>query len=163
MASERAARRMPVILCIVAALMLTMAPLPDWADSFRPNWVVITMIYWAMLLPRTYSVGTAWVVGLVLDVAQGTLFGQHALALALVVYITVKFHLQIRVFPISQMTATIFAMLALYQFVLFWINGVAGINSPAVAYWGPVLTSTVFWPFVSAIFGNIRYRVHSRS
>ena len=158
MASESNFRRLPVFICIVVAFMLMIAPMPAWAEPFRPDWVALTMIYWSMLLPRTYSVGYAWIIGLVMDAAQGTLFGQHALALTFVVYIAVKFHLQIRVFPMSQMTATVFAMLALYQFILFWINGVAGINAPAVAYWGPVITGSILWPILSGIFGGIRIR-----
>jgi rod shape-determining protein MreD len=162
MSSGRASRRLPVLSCIVASLMLAIAPMPAWAESFRPDWVPLTLIFWSMLLPRTYSIGWAWVIGLILDVAQGTLFGQHALALCLVIYITVKFHLQIRVFPMLQMTATVFALLALYQFVLFWINGVAGINAPAVAYWGPIVTGTLIWPLLSTIFSGVRYGAPSR-
>jgi len=162
MSSDRATRRLPIVACIVASLMLAIAPMPDWAESYRPDWVALTLIFWSMLLPRTYSIGWAWVIGLILDVAQGTLFGQHALALCLVVYITVKFHLQIRVFPVTQMTATVFALLALYQFILFWINGVAGINSPAVVYWGPVVTGTLVWPLLSMVYSGIRYGTDSR-
>jgi rod shape-determining protein MreD len=162
MSSERASRRLPVVACIVVSLMLTIAPMPAWAEAFRPNWVPLTLIFWSMLLPRTYSIGWAWVIGLIIDVAQGTLFGQHALALSLVIFITVKFHLQIRVFPVMQMTATVFALLSLYQFLLFWVNGVAGINSPAVTYWGPVLTGTLVWPLLSMVYGNIRYTASSR-
>jgi rod shape-determining protein MreD len=162
MSSDRASRRLPVIACIVASLMLTIAPMPGWAEAFRPDWVPLTLIFWSMLLPRTYSIGWAWVIGLILDVAQGTLFGQHALALSLVIFITVKFHLQIRVFPILQMTATVFALLSLYQFILFWVNGVAGINSPAVTYWGPIVTGTLIWPLLSMVYGNIRYTASSR-
>ena len=158
MSSARAARRLPVLMSLIFGLMLAIAPLPDWAAPYRPDWVVLTMIYWTMLLPRTYSVGWAWVIGLMMDAAQGTLFGQHALALCFVVYISVKFHLQIRVFPMSQMTATVFAILALYQFILFWINGVAGINAPAVTYWGPVISGTLIWPVLSTVFGSIRLR-----
>lgn len=162
MSNDRASRRMPVILCIVASLMLTIAPLPEWAETYRPDWVPLTLIYWSMLLPRTYSIGWAWVIGLIVDVAQGTLFGQHALALILIIYVAVKFHLQIRVFPMLQMTATIFALLALYQFILFWINGVAGINAPAVTYWGPVISGTLIWPVLSVFYGGIRYSARSR-
>jgi len=163
MSKDRASRRLPILLCIVASLMLTIAPVPDWAEVYRPDWVPLTLIYWSMLLPRTYSIGWAWVIGLIVDVAQGTLFGQHALALVLIIYIAVKFHLQIRVFPMLQMTATVFALIALYQFILFWINGVAGINAPAVTYWGPVVTGTLIWPLLSVIYGNIRYSASARS
>lgn len=158
MTPDRTSRRLPVLACIVAALMLTIAPMPDWASSFRPDWVALTLIYWAMTLPRTYSVGTAWIVGIVMDVAQGTLLGQHAIALCFIVYITVKFHLQFRVFPTSQMSATVFAMLALYQFILFWINGVAGVTTSAITYWGPVITGALIWPLLTMFFGGLRYR-----
>jgi rod shape-determining protein MreD len=161
MSSRQPSRRFPVIASIVVSLTLAIAPLPDWAVAYRPDWVALTLIYWSLLLPKTYSVGWAWLAGLVLDIAQGTLFGQHALALCFVIYISVKFHLQIRVFPMLQKTVTVFAILALYQFILFWINGVAGINSPSVTYWGPVLTGTAIWPLLSLLYGNIRYRTRS--
>lgn len=161
MTRDRASRRLPVIACIIAALMLAIAPMPDWASPFRPDWVALTLIYWAMTLPRTYSIGTAWIVGIVLDVAQGTLLGQHAIALCFVAYIAVKFHLQFRVFPTSQMSATVFAILAFYQFILFWVNGVAGVNAPAVTYWGPVITGALIWPLLALVFGGVRYRVRS--
>jgi rod shape-determining protein MreD len=138
--------------------MLSIAPMPDWAAPYRPDWVALTLIYWSMTSPRTYSVGSAWVIGLVLDVAQGTLLGQHALALCLVIYITVKFHLQLRQFPTLQLTATVFAMLALYQFILFWINGVAGVNTVAVSYWGPVISGMLLWPLLSMMLGSLRFR-----
>jgi rod shape-determining protein MreD len=109
-------------------------------------------------MPRTYSVGTAWVTGIVLDVAHGTLLGQNALALAFVTYLTARFHLQLRVFPMLQMTATVLALLAIYQFILFWINGVAGTYADAVAYWGPLVSGTVLWPLVAHFYSGIRYR-----
>jgi rod shape-determining protein MreD len=161
MSNGRNARRLPVLMSIVAALMLSIVPLPTAIEQFRPDWVALTLIYWAMTLPRSYSVGTAWVVGIIVDVAHGTLLGQHALALCFVIYLTVKFHLQLRVFPLSQMTATVFALLALYQFLLFWINGVAGLHTESVTYWGPVITGTLIWPLLSMFFSGIRYRARA--
>jgi rod shape-determining protein MreD len=161
--SRRGSGRLPVIVTIILSIMLTVVPLPEWAESFRPDWVALTLIYWAMMMPRTWSVGSAWIVGIVVDVAQGTILGQHALALCLVVFITVRFHLLMRVFPMQQLTATVFALLALYQFILFWINGAAGIDVPLSSYWGPVITGTVLWPVVMAFLSGIRMRVqHGR-
>ena len=151
--------RLPVIISIVIALMLMLVPLPDVVGAFRPDFVVLVLIYWAMMLPRTWSVGSAWIVGLLLDVAQGTILGQHALALCFIVFVTARFHLLMRVFPMSQLTATVFALLALYQFLLFWINGVADISAPAISYWGPVISGTIIWPVVSMFLSGIRMRV----
>jgi rod shape-determining protein MreD len=159
MSDARAARQTPIVISLVIALMLAIAPLPEWAEPFRPDWVVLTLIYWSMTFPGNYSVGAAWIIGLIVDVAQGTLLGQHALAFSIVIYVTVKFHLQLRQFPLLQLTATVFAMLALYQFVLFWINGVAGVNAPMVTYWGPVLGGTMIWPLVTIVLIGVRQRV----
>ena len=156
-------RRLLVIVTIVVSLMLMVVPLPDWATPYRPDWVALTLIYWAMMMPRTWSVGSAWIIGIVLDVAQATILGQHALALCLIVFITVRFHLLMRVFPMQQLTATVFAILALYQFILFWINGVAGVDVPAVNYWGPVITGTVLWPVAVMLLRGVRVRIQHQN
>jgi len=158
---SRSSRRIPVIMTLLVGLMLTVMPLPDAAEPWRPDWLALLLIFWAMQLPRTWSVGSAWFVGIIVDVAQGTLLGQHALALAFIVFVTVRFHLLMRVFPLSQLAATVFALLALYQFLLFWINGVAGVTAPAVAYWAPVLTGTAVWPFLYSFLSGIRHRARS--
>ncbi len=155
---ERASRRTPVIVSLILGLMLTIMPLPDAIEAFRPDWLAMLTIYWAMQLPRTWSVGTAWITGIVLDVSQGTLLGQHALALCCVAFITVRFHLLMRVFPVPQLTATVFPILAIYQFLLFWINGVAGVDAPLVVYWGPVVSSTILWPVLMMFLSGMRYR-----
>ncbi len=164
MTSTRASRHLPFIVTVLLALMLTLVPLPDALDPFRPDWVVLILIYWGMTAPRNYNVGSAWVIGILLDVAQGTLLlGQHALALCVIVYITIKFHLLMRVFPLLQLTATVFALLALYQFLLFWINGVAGETAPAISYWASVITGAIVWPFLSMFLSGVRFRAQTRA
>jgi rod shape-determining protein MreD len=159
----RASRRTPVVITLVVGLMLSIMPLPESIRMLRPDWLALLMIFWAIQLPRTWSVGSAWIVGLVLDVAQGTILGQHALSLCFIVFITVRFHLLMRVFPMQQLTATVFAILTLYQFILFWINGVAGVDVPLVRYWGPVLTGTLLWPIITMVLSGVRMRVqHGR-
>lgn len=158
MSRDRNSRRLPVLITLVVGLMLTIVPLPGAIEAFRPNWLALLLIFWAMQLPRTWSVGTAWIVGIVLDVSYGTLLGQHALALCLVVFATVRIHLLMRVFPLLQLSATVLALLALYQFILYWVNGVAGVSAPPVTYWAPVITGTLIWPFFHTFLSGVRYR-----
>ncbi len=158
---SRAERRLPVLITLLVGLMLSIMPLPESAEPFRPDWLALLLIFWAMQLPRSWSVGTAWVIGIVLDVSYGTLLGQHAVAMCVIVFITVRFHLLMRVFPLSQLTLTIFALIALYQFILFWINGVAGVTAPSITYWGPVVTGTILWPFLYMFLSGIRFRAPS--
>ena len=94
MSSGRASRHLPVVLSLIVALALTMLPLPPALDIIRPDWLALIVIFWALSVPRSYGVGIAFLVGIVLDVSQGTLIGQHALGLTVIAYITVRFHLQ---------------------------------------------------------------------
>ena len=163
MSRDRSSRRLPVIITFIVGLMLTVMPLADSVEPFRPDWLALVVIFWAMHLPRTWSVGSAWIIGIVLDVSYGTLLGQHALALCVIAFATVRFHLLMRVFPLSQLSATIFALLALYQFILFWVNGVAGVSAPAITYWAPVITGTLIWPFLFMFLSGVRYGSRSGS
>lgn len=157
----RASRQLPALMSFVVGLILTIMPLPEAAEAFRPNWLAMLVIFWTMQLPHTWSVGTAWIVGIVLDVSQGTLLGQHALALCCVAFIIVRFHLLMRVFPIPQLTAAVFPILVMYQFLLFWVNGVAGVDASLIVYWGPVISSTILWPVVMIFLSSLRYRTPS--
>jgi rod shape-determining protein MreD len=94
MSREVSSRRLPVVITLVVGLMLSIMPLPNLIAPFRPDWLALLLIFWAMQLPRTWSIGTAWIIGLILDVSYGTLLGQHALALCVIVFITVRFHLR---------------------------------------------------------------------
>ncbi|MDE0789118.1 MAG: rod shape-determining protein MreD [Woeseiaceae bacterium] len=161
MNKSRASRQLPALMSFVVGLILTIMPLPEAAEAFRPNWLAMLVIFWTMQLPHTWSVGTAWIVGIVLDVSQGTLLGQHALALCCVAFIIVRFHLLMRVFPIPQLTAAVFPILVMYQFLLFWVNGVAGVDASLIVYWGPVISSTILWPVVMIFLSSLRYRTPS--
>ena len=161
MSRDRASRRLPIIITLIVGLMLSIMPLPGSIAAFRPDWMALLMIFWAMQLPRTWSVGSAWIVGIVLDVTYGTLLGQHAVALCIIVFITIRFHLLMRVFPLLQLSATAFALLAMYQFILFWVNGVAGVTAPTITYWGPVITGTLLWPFLFMFLSGVGYRARS--
>ena len=93
-------------LTLFVAFMLTIMPLPDWVVEFRPDWVTLVLIYWAMALPTKVGVTTAWLAGLMLDVSHGAILGQHALGLMLVIYIVHIQHQRLRVVSLVPVSYT---------------------------------------------------------
>ena len=91
------------------ALILTALPLPAWADVVRPQFLVLTVLFWSMNAPRTGGVALGFFAGLMLDVFQGPVLGEHALALALVTYIAVREHQRIRSKPAFQQSLIVLA------------------------------------------------------
>lgn len=150
-------RRLLVIsLTLCIAMMLTILPLPSWSVWLRPEWVMLVTIYWCLAIPERMSVGMAWCLGLLLDVLQGTLLGQHALALAVVAYFIVKFHPRIRLFPIWQKTFIVFILSMIYLGLIYWVQGLMGVLPNTWEYWLPAITSAVLWPWVFIILRDLR-------
>jgi rod shape-determining protein MreD len=133
------------MLSLAATLALAAVPLPDSVAHFRPDWVAVVLIYWSLIAPRQFSLLTAFWMGIALDTLTGALLGQNALALLVVVYLAEKFYLRLRVFPVSQLAITVLILLGLYEFILFWIDGMAGRTVPLNERWLPPLTGTLVW------------------
>ena len=139
---------------VVLALALSIVPLGDRVAPFRPAWVPLVLIYWAIARPQHIGLLAAFAVGLALDILTGSLLGKHALALLPVVYLALRLHLRIRVALIWQVTVTVALMLVLYHFLLFWIDGVGQRAIPGAIAWAPLLSSALLWPVVMLALGG---------
>jgi len=128
---------------LMAALALSVVPWPGFVNTLNPDWVVLLLIYTSVTDPRRFGLVSAFVAGLALDVMNGALLGQNALALITISYLCTRFHFRVRAFPLSQIVGWTAALLLLYQFVLFWVDGVVGRSVSAGARLGPVATGTV--------------------
>jgi rod shape-determining protein MreD len=149
-----------IILSFAVAFMLTAVPLPEWAASWRPAWVAMVLIYWCMALPERVGIGAAWCLGLLLDVQQGTLLGQHALGLALIAWLTVKSHQRVRVFPLTQQALVVCGYLLILQFLNLWIRGIMGVPPRHWTFWMPAFTGMLLWPWLFVILRDLRRKYH---
>lgn len=145
-----------IFFTFVAALVLTVVPLPDDLRILRPDWVLLVLIYWCMALPQRVGVGIGWLLGLFTDVLTGTLLGQHALAYSLVAFLTLKLHQRLRLYPLWQQALSMLVLLALGQLLMLWINGIVGRPIHSWLYWMPSLTGALLWPFVFLLLRGLR-------
>lgn len=147
-----------IVLSYLVALLLSIWPLPDAAESFRPAWVLLVTIYWCLFLPQRVGLLVTFCAGILLDALTGALLGEHALALLLVAWVTLKLHLQLRVYPWWQQTLVVWLLMLLYTFVLYWIDGMLGYTQGALLRWMPVLITTVLWPWSMQLLGLLQQR-----
>ncbi len=150
--------RLTLIVTFVVALILSVLPMPRWAEQFRPDWVGLALIYWCMATPHRVGVGTGWLLGLVQDVLYGSLLGQHALAKAVVAYVTLRLHLQLRMFPRWQQSVAVLGLLALNQLVVIWIRGSIGQAPQTLTYWTSIIVGMLIWPWLFVILRDVRRR-----
>jgi rod shape-determining protein MreD len=152
-------RTWPVLLTLFLALSLEVTPLPADFSAWRPPWLALTVIYWALAYPRRYGLALACFAGLVLDVLKGGLLGQHALAMTVATWLALRFHLRLRVFPIWQQTVAVCALVALHEFLIFWVDGV---TVGAELHWqrlAPTLAALVAWPLIVGVLDRLRLQL----
>lgn len=152
--------RWVIVATLLVAFLLTAMPLPSWALTWRPAWVALVLIYWCMALPERMGVGVAWLLGLFLDVQQGTVLGQHALGLSLVAYVTLQTYQRVRVFPLAQQALVVCGFLLLFEFVTLWIRGMMGMPPHHWTFWMPAFTSMLLWPWLFIVLRDLRRKYH---
>ena len=143
-------------LSLVTALMLSVAPLPDFMQAARPLWLALMLSYWVFELPYNFKISLAWVFGLAQDVLYGTNIGFHALFLAFVVYAILSFQQRLRMFPQWQQAIFLMLIYSIGQIFLLWLNTLAGHHTLVSQYIFPALVSGLLWPWVYMIMRLLR-------
>jgi rod shape-determining protein MreD len=144
------------LITMIAAFMLAIIPLPDWAVELRPEWVTLVLIYWAMTAPSKIGITAAWFTGLLLDVSYGTLMGQHAVGMVLVIYVIHMQHQRLRMASLLQQAIVIFALLFVKQLLILWVDGMLGRAPGSWLYFMPTITSTILWPWIYLILKELQ-------
>ena len=145
----------------LVAFMLTLLPMPDWTIWLRPAWVLMVLIYWIMILPHRINLGMAFIMGILLDVLNGTLLGEHALAMTLATYVVARMHSRMRMFSLFQQALCVMLIVFLYQAVLYGVQGFLGQLPASRLFWASPHTSFLLWPWLSGVINSSgrRYRV----
>lgn len=154
--SPRRERRSTLLLVLLAALLLTLLPVPDGLEPLRPYWVALVLVYWALEVRGMVSLGLAFATGILLDILTGSLMGLHALSLVVMVYLVQRFRARMRFFPPWQQALSVLALLANDQVIRLWISGLLGEPLPSWRYWLSPLVGMALWPWLFLLFDKVR-------
>jgi len=146
-----------ILLSFFIAYLLAIVPFPEWAMNYRPEWVPMVLIYWAMALPYRVGIGSAWTAGLVLDVLEGSTLGVNALALVVVAYVALSLHLRMRMFSTLKQSGLVLALVGLNLMLCNWLQIVTGQSvSSNLMFLMAAVTSAVIWPSLFQLLRQIR-------
>ncbi|MDG1024996.1 MAG: rod shape-determining protein MreD [Gammaproteobacteria bacterium] len=146
-----------ILLSFFIAYLLAIVPFPEWAMNYRPEWVPMVLIYWAMALPYRVGIGSAWAAGLVLDVLEGSTLGVNALALVVVAYVALSLHLRMRMFSTLQQSGLVLALVGLNLMLCNWLQILTGQSVSAnLMFLMAAVTSAVIWPSLFQLLRQIR-------
>lgn len=145
-----------IFLTILAAILLSLIPLPEVLVQFKPYWVALVVIYWSLETKDIISLGLAFVIGLVLDIVSGSLMGMHALSLVIMVFLVQHFRPRLRFFPPWQQALSVLGLLVNDRIILIWITVLLGEPLPTWQYWLPPLIGMALWPWLFLLLDRVR-------
>jgi rod shape-determining protein MreD len=138
-----------MIASLIAAAAFNVLP---WQDVRGvPDLVALVLVFWCVHQPRKMGIGVAWVLGLLMDAANGVLIGQHALAYAALAYGAQSMHRRILRFTLLQQALHVLVLLLASQLIMLAVRMVAGGTFPGWTYFLGALISAALWPLASFI------------
>ena len=143
-----------ILLTSLFALVLSILPLPQWLTIIRPAFLVLAVLYWSTITPFVAGLALGFFGGLALDVFQGSLLGEHALALSFITYLAVRLNLLMRAKPLFEQSLYVFAALLIYEFLLWVIDGWTGRSLSSWLRWVHTAIGALLWPVVAGVLGR---------
>lgn len=133
---------------LAAGFMLNLLPWSGVGLLLRPDFLLLVLLYWLIRTPYLCNIGVAWLMGMLMDLADGSLFGQHALAYVITAFLALLFQRRITLFSRLQQAGLIFAFLLAYQLVLLVLKLFNGAEAPTWGYFLPAVTGLLLWQIV---------------
>lgn len=147
---------LPLVLSVIGALLLSLAPLPIQLAPFKPFWMALVVIYWTLEDPEQLGLGRAFLLGMACDLASGALLGEQALRLTIIAFIVLRFRARMRFFPMLQQSVAVFALLLNDRVVALLLRLLSGAGWPDPVFWGAPLIGTLFWPWLFLLLDELR-------
>ena len=151
-----------IIVSFIVAIVLMLLPLPDFLVWWRPNWSLMILIYWTMALPHRIGILAGWTLGIITDVALGSVLGVHGLSLAIIAYLIILLTNRLRLFPLWQQSAIVGLMVGLDLVLSLWIQNFIVTQPRTAMYWLPIISSIFFWPWIFLLMRDVRRNFNVR-
>lgn len=140
--------------------MLSVFPIPLGMEWLRPDWLLITLLFWNFFFPHKTNIlnGFGW--GLAKDVLSGGVLGQTAMGYTVITYLALRLAQRIRIFPLIQQAVSVGLLLGLHQLIMLWIGTLVDKTPPQIwLYWIPSLLGIVLWPWMYGILWAVVKRL----
>ncbi|WP_374409978.1 rod shape-determining protein MreD [Hydrogenophaga sp.] len=137
---------------LVALLLNMLMNLGLWGRAaWVPDLLVVVLVFWSVHQPLRIGVGTGFFFGLLMDVQQGSLLGQHALAYTVLGYFAVFVHRRLLWFDVPTQAIQVFPLFVAAHLLELVVRLIAGGGFPGWSYGLAPVIEAVLWPVATVI------------
>lgn len=145
-----------IILSLFVALVLNLIPFGRMPGV--PDWLALVLAFWCIHQPLKVGMGAGFFFGLLMDVASGSVMGQHALVYVLLAFVASGLSRRILWFPLAQQALHVLPLLLGTQLVMLLIRLVTGAEFPGVLYFLSSFVAALLWHPLNYVLLLPQYR-----
>ncbi|MEO7241943.1 MAG: rod shape-determining protein MreD [Variovorax sp.] len=134
---------------LLAALIFNMLPLgrPAWT----PDLLALVIVFWGVHQPSRIGMGVAFVFGVLMDVDQGAMLGQHALSYTTLSFFAIMVHRRLLWYPIPSQALQVLPLFVLSHAIEVAVRMLAGGIFPGWALLIAPALEAALWPLTGAL------------
>jgi rod shape-determining protein MreD len=141
----------PLFVAGTLLLAFAISALPLGRQPAVPDVLAVVLFFWNVHQPRKVGVGVAFVAGLLMDVNDGALLGQHALAYTLLSFVAVSIHRRLLWFGVLEQALQILPVFLAVHLLAMAVRLLAGGMFPGWAVLLAPLFEALLWPVLTAL------------
>ena len=132
-----------IALSFCLALLLNLIPFGNLPGV--PDWVALVLTFWCLHQPLKVGMTTGFIFGLVMDVVNASVMGQHALAYVFLAFAAAGLSRRVLWFPLLQQALHVLLLLLGAQLIMLFARMSSGAQFPGFAWFFSSVTATLLW------------------
>ena len=134
---------------LFVALLLNIIPIGRAA--WTPDLLALAIVFWSVHQPTRIGIGVAFAFGLVMDVHQSAMLGQHALSYTTLGYFAIAIHRRLLWYPVASQALQVLPLFALSHVIELAIRMIGGGVFPGWNLLVSPVIETLLWPLASVL------------
>ena len=138
---------------LLMALLLNMVQnMGLWGRAaWAPDMLALVLVFWSVHQPLRVGIGIAFAFGLMMDVHQSSLLGQHALAYTALSFLAIAIHRRLLWFSVPSQAFQVLPLFVAAHAIELVVRMIGGGAFPGFLMFLAPLIESLLWPVVSVL------------
>ncbi|ENV11681.1 rod shape-determining protein MreD [Acinetobacter schindleri NIPH 900] len=136
----------PIIISVILASVLVVYPLSYSLSGWRPQFMLMVMLFWVLCQPTWCGIWFAFSTGILLDLLLDAPLGLNALSFIIIAFMARFLTRERRILTFSNLWIIATLALVAHLMLTFFAQIISGVQFSIPRHWLPILPSVMVWP-----------------
>jgi rod shape-determining protein MreD len=119
--------------------------------AWMPDLLALALVFWTVHQPRRVGIGAAFLFGLIVDVHQGSMLGQHALSYSVLSFLAIAIHRRLLWFGVPSQALQVLPLFVTAHAIELLVRLLSSGTFPDLWIFLAPAIEALLWPVVSVL------------